>query len=174
MIARGPLFFGEGKSGLVPYFRIPIPQNIQSFRLIFPEWKSYSYSDPTKGVGFCLINQWVADESWFAIPNQPIKEEVYSEDIWKIPSHRPTNQASIAVELHLDLPFVCNICAKIHPKNLPKGKHFTYLEDPGIPRMVLNCDNGDLWEVSSRTRWALHQKKMLFFLHPILRTTLVA
>ena len=29
--------------------------------------------------------------------------------------------------------------------------------------MVLNCDNGDLWEVSSRTRWALHQKTNVAF-----------
>ena len=34
---------------------------------------------------------------------------------------------------HLDLPFVCKICAEIHqikPTNL--GRNFTYLEDPGM------------------------------------------
>ncbi len=34
--------------------------------------------------------------------------------------------------LDLDLPiFVCKICAKIHPRNPPKGRHFIYLEGPG-------------------------------------------
>ena len=32
----------------------------------------------------------------------------------------------------MDLPFVYKICAEIQPKNLPKGRHFTYLEDPGM------------------------------------------
>ena len=27
---------------------------------------------------------------------------------------------------------MCKICAEIHPKNLPKGRNFTYLEDPGM------------------------------------------
>ena len=29
---------------------------------------------------------------------------------------------------------MCKICAEIHHKNLPKGRNFTCLEDPGIPR----------------------------------------
>ncbi len=154
MIARGPLFFGEGKNGLVPHFRIPIPQNIQSFRLSFPEWKSYSYSDPTKGVGFCLINQWVADESWFTIPNRPINSKSSTNQPSKY-NRWITPGSSFCVQ---------NLCQNSPEKpTVPKGKHFTVLEDPGIPRMVLNCDNGDLWEVSSRTRWALHQKKNVAF-----------
>ena len=29
---------------------------------------------------------------------------------------------------------VCNLTfLPFHPKNLPKGRNFTYLEDPGIP-----------------------------------------
>ena len=38
----------------------------------------------------------------------------------------------IGVPLYLDLPFVCKICAEIHPKNLPKNRNFTYMEDPGM------------------------------------------
>ena len=34
-------------------------------------------------------------------------------------------------ERYLDLPFACKHCAEIHPKNLSKGRFFTYLEDPG-------------------------------------------
>ena len=35
--------------------------------------------------------------------------------------------------LYLDLPFVCKICAEIHPKKPSiSGRNFTYLEDPGI------------------------------------------
>ena len=42
-------------------------------------------------------------------------------------------------QTYLDLPFVCKICAEIHQKNLPKGRNFTYLEDPGIlPKWIVS------------------------------------
>ena len=38
---------------------------------------------------------------------------------------------------YLDHALVCEICAEIHPKDLPKGRNLTYLEDPGIGDEIL-------------------------------------
>ena len=46
---------------------------------------------------------------------------------------------------YLDLPFVCKICAFSPKKTLPKGRNFTYLEDPGIPYM----DPMEGWKMAS-------------------------
>ena len=49
---------------------------------------------------------------------------------------------------------MCTICAEIHPKNVAKGRIFTYLEDPGIPDtqmtlvligVVFGCFGGVFW-----------------------------
>ena len=32
---------------------------------------------------------------------------------------------------------MCKICAELHPNNLPKGRHFTCLEDPGINIVIM-------------------------------------
>ena len=44
----------------------------------------------------------------------------------------PAAPKSKALFVYLDLPFVCVKCVPFHYKNLPKGRHFTYLEDPGM------------------------------------------
>ena len=61
---------------------------------------------------------------------------------------------------------VCKICAKNHPRNLPKGRIFTYLEDPGIPKTP---DRGGIWKsirlgsCSTQTPQLIRSQRCFFF-----------
>ncbi len=89
-----------------------------------PEWflwfESCNFHHSTRAVtkGPWLFKLFMGDEilpSYIGIIQKP----------WNKDPHKPTG-------IYLDLPFVCKICAKIHPKNLPNGRILTYLEDSGI------------------------------------------
>ncbi len=66
----------------------------------------------------------------------PTSQQLIADLSWPEKVGRPSNwdkqKSAHFLEGYLDLPFVCKICAKNHQKNLPKGRNFTYLEDPGI------------------------------------------
>ncbi len=72
------------------------------------------------------------DELWIRCDLGGALQRCWRAKTWR--KLQPTSWYSKYIWIYLDLPFVCKMCAELHPINLPKGRFF-YIS--GISRYII-------------------------------------
>ena len=93
------------------------------------------------GYGFWCVSLWTFDDNWLFLLSLIIVQLNCQASISRQLREKCSRLRQLLVKkkfwdvliAYLDLPVVCRICAfSPQKKPTPKGRNFTYLEDPGI------------------------------------------